>query len=132
MSNEMTTAPAQTPAPAPETTRGAPLWRPMTDVIETREGVVLMLEMPGVAPEDVEVTLEKRVLTVRGRGRAAQPESLRPVHLEYEPGDYERAFTLGEDFDAARIEATMRNGVLTLTLPRLLEAQPRTIQVKAA
>ena len=93
---------------------------------------MLVLEMPGVAPEDVEVTLEKRVLTVRGRGRNPQPENLRPAHLEYEPGDYERAFALSEDFDAERIEAVMRNGVLTLSLPRAAEAQPRTIRVKAA
>jgi len=131
MSTELTAPPAQTPA-APETTRGVPVWRPLTDVVETRDGPMLVLEMPGVAPEDVEVTLEKRVLTVRGRGRNPQPENLRPAHLEYEPGDYERAFALSEDFDAERIEAVMRNGVLTLSLPRAAEAQPRTIRVKAA
>ena len=132
MSSELKVAPAQGPVAAPETTRNVPLWRPLTDVVETREGLMLMIEMPGVAPENVEISLEKRVLTIRGRAQGQQPERLRAVHLEYEPGDYERAFALAADFDAERIEAAMRNGVLTLTLPRVAEAQPRTIRVKAA
>ena len=54
------------------------------------------------------------------------------VHLEFEPGDYDRSFVLSEDFDAARIEAVLKDGVLTLRLPRAAEAQPSKIQVKAA
>jgi len=136
MSTEMTNTPPTPPATAAavtaESARNLPVWRPLADVMETREGLVVMLEMPGVAAEDVEVTLERRVLTVRGRTRITRPEGLRTVHLEYEPGDYERAFLLPEDFDAKRVEATMRHGVLTLTLPRPEEAQPRSIRVKAA
>ena len=132
MSTDITQAAEKTPTDSPETTGGGRIYRPLTDIVETDQGVSMMLEMPGVAPEDVEVTLEKRVLTVRGRGRNPQPENLRPAHLEYEPGDYERAFALSEDFDAERIEAVMRNGVLTLSLPRAAEAQPRTIRVKVA
>jgi HSP20 family molecular chaperone IbpA len=132
MTNTPATTPATTSTVAPESARNVPLWRPIADVMETRDGLVVMLEMPGVAAEDVEVTLERRVLTVRGRTRITRPEALRAVHLEYEPGDYERAFLLPEDFDATRVEATMRHGVLTLTLPRAEEAQPRNIRVKAA
>lgn len=132
MSTDLTAATGQTPAAAPETTRTAPVWRPLADIVETREGIVLMLEMPGVAPADVEVTLERRVLTIRGRGRQPEPDALRAVHREFEPGDYERAFTLAEDFDEAAIRANMKDGVLTLTLPRVAEARPRTIRVNAA
>ncbi len=133
MSTEVTKAPEQTPAEAGvEATRNRPLWRPLTDVVETPDGVTLMVELPGVAAEQVDVALEKRVLTIRARSGVTGPDKLRLVHAEYEPGDYERAFTLSEDFDAERIEAEMKNGVLTLRLPRSEAAQPRTIKVKAA
>lgn len=128
----MTMELASTPAAAPEAARNTPVWRPLADIQQTREGIVLMLEMPGVAPEDVDITLERRVLTIRGQGRQPEPEALRAMHREYEPGAYERAFTLSEDFDESRIEATMKDGVLTLRLPRAAEARPRTIRVSAA
>lgn len=133
MTTEVTRAPEQTPAEAEaEPARPRRLWRPLTDILETKEGVTLMIELPGVAAEDVDVALEKRVLTIRARSRAAAPDTLRLAHAEYEAGDYERAFTLSEDFDGEKVEAEMRNGVLTLRLPRAVAAQPRTIRVKAA
>ncbi|MBB5691920.1 MULTISPECIES: Hsp20/alpha crystallin family protein [Acetobacterales] len=131
--NAETEAGAVSPAAAgAEPTRNVRIWRPLTDVVETAEGIVLMMEMPGVVADDVDITLERRVLTVRGRGSSPQPDRLRLVHLEFEPGDYERSFVLSEDFDAARIEAVLKDGVLTLRLPRAAEAQPSKIQVKAA
>lgn len=76
MSSDMTrsadTMRDKTPAETPETTTGGRIYRPLTDVVETDDGVTLMLEMPGVAAEDVDVTLEKRVLTVRGKAGAAR------------------------------------------------------------
>jgi HSP20 family molecular chaperone IbpA len=131
--NAETESGAVSPAEAAaEPTRNVPVWRPLADVVETAEGIVLMMEMPGVAAEDVDITLERRVLTVRGRGSSPQPDGFRLVHMEFEPGDFERSFVLSEDFDAGRIEAELKHGVLTLRLPRAAEAQPRKIQVKAA
>lgn len=92
----------------------------------------MMIEMPGVGPDDAEITLENRVLTIRGKVRPTQPESLQLVYAEYGEGDFERSFTLSEDFDPDRIEAELRNGVLTLTLPKAPEAQPRKIAVKGS
>ncbi|MFN3641764.1 MAG: Hsp20/alpha crystallin family protein [Gemmobacter sp.] len=133
MSTEVTKAPEQTPAEASaETTRNRPLWRPLTDIVETKDGVLLMIELPGVAADHVDVALEKRVLTIRARSGVTVPDRLRLVHAEYEAGDYERAFTLSDDFDADRIEAEMKNGVLTLRLPRSTATQPRSIKVRAA
>lgn len=91
-----------------------------------------MLEMPGVAAEDVDITLEKRVLTIRGKVRPTSPEKLQLAYAEHGEGDFERTFTLSEDFDPDKIEARVHNGVLTLTLPRAPEAQPKKITVKAA
>ena len=115
-----------------ESARGATLYRPIADIVETQTGVVVQIEMPGVPSEDVEISVERRVLTVRGRARLTAPEGYRLAYAEYGEGDYERSFTLSQDIDEARIAAEMRNGVLTLTLPRAETAKPRKIDVKAA
>ena len=132
MTKDIATSTERTAAGAPEGTRTSRVWRPLTDIVETRDGIRLMVEMPGVGPDDVEVTLERGVLSIRGRSQSNQPETLQLTHAEYEPGDYERAFSLSDAFDPDRIEAQMHGGVLTLDVPRLAEAQPRTIKVRAA
>lgn len=132
MSNAMTQTGDKTPVAAPETTSGARLYLPLTDIVETEDGVTLMLDMPGVAPDEVDVTLEQRVLTIRGRVYPAQPEKLQLAFAEYGEGDYERTFTLSDDFDSDKIEASLVNGVLTVTLPRAAEAKPKRIAVKAS
>lgn len=132
MSNEVTRSADKTPAETPETTTGGRIYQPLTDIVETDDGVTLMLEMPGVAADDVDVTLEKRVLTIRGNIQATQPEKLELAYAEYGEGDFERAFTMSEDFDPEKIGAQVSNGVLTVTLPRAAEAQPKKIRVMAS
>jgi HSP20 family protein len=141
MSNEMTGTAGMTgtmdQAPqrqegGAETARGAAVYRPIADIVERDDGVVVQIEMPGVSSDDVEISVERRVLTVRGRGRVTAPEGFRCVYAEYGEGDYERAFTLSQDIDEGRIAAEMRHGVLTLILPRAEAAKPRKIEVKAA
>jgi HSP20 family protein len=130
MSTEMSQTAPQAER-APKSTRGVAVYRPPVDIFDTGEGVKLMLEMPGVGRDDVEIDLERRVLTIRGRGRVTSPEGFRRVYAEYGEGDYERVFTLSEDIDEAAIRAEMSNGVLTLTLPRAEAAKPKRIEVKA-
>jgi len=132
MSNEVAKTAEKAPAESPETTTGGRVYRPLTDIVETGEGVTLMLEMPGVAPDDVDVTLERRVLTIRGKVRPTSPEKLRLAYAEYGEGDYERSFTLSDDFDPEKIGAEVSHGVLTVTLPRAAEAKPKKIAVKAS
>jgi HSP20 family protein len=135
MTNEMTRSMEQAAARAEqgaESARGAPVYRPLVDIIESGESVVVRMEMPGVGPDDVEISLERRVLTVRGRGRMTRPEGYRLVHAEYGEGDYERAFTLSQDIDEAKIAAEMKDGVLTLVLPRAEAATPKRIKVRSA
>ncbi|GIX19124.1 Hsp20/alpha crystallin family protein [Erythrobacter cryptus] len=109
-----------------------PVWRPLADILETRDGFTVMLELPGVAAEDVEVSLENRQLSIRARAQGLESDELQLVHREYLPGDYERAFLLSDDLDGERIEAELKNGVLTVRVPRLAEARPRSIKVKTA
>jgi len=132
MKNELTQTTGKTPAEHPETIQGKQIYRPLADIIETKDGVSLILEMPGVAPENVDITLEKRELTIRGKTHSIQPGKLDLAYAEYSQGDYERAFTLSEDFASEKIEAEMRNGVLRLTLPKAEASQPKKITVKAA
>ncbi|MCX7677144.1 MAG: Hsp20/alpha crystallin family protein [Alteraurantiacibacter sp.] len=133
MTTELTTAPEQAAAQTlAEPASDRRVWRPLADILETRDGFTLMLELPGVAPEDVDVSLEKRQLTIRARSHTLQAEELELVHSEYAPGDYERSFLLSDDLDGERIEAEMKHGVLTLRVPRSAAAQPRTIKVKSA
>ncbi|MEO1600879.1 MAG: Hsp20/alpha crystallin family protein [Pseudomonadota bacterium] len=122
----------KTATQAPETMTGGRIYQPLTDIVETDEGVTLMLEMPGVTAEDVDVTLEKRVLTIRGKIHGTEPEKLQLAYAEYGEGDYERSFSLSDDFDPEKIGATVAHGVLTVTLPRAPEAQPKKITVTAS
>ncbi|MFC3101695.1 Hsp20/alpha crystallin family protein [Altererythrobacter lauratis] len=133
MTNHVTPASEQTSAQTlAEPARDRPVWRPLADILETADGFTLMLELPGVAAEDVEVSLDKRQLTIRARSQVVESDQLEPVHSEYVPGDYERAFLLSDDLDGEHIEAELKNGVLTVHVPRLAEARPRSITVKAA
>jgi HSP20 family protein len=130
MSTDITPATEKTTTDAPETAGGGRIYRPLTDICETDQGVSMMIEMPWVAAGAVEITLENRGLTIRGKVEPMRPENLELAYAEYGEGDFEKAFTLSEDFDPDRIEAEMRGGVLTLTLPRAPEAQPKRIAVK--
>ena len=132
MSTDITQAAEKTPTDSPETTGGGRIYRPLTDIVETDQGVSMMLEMPGVAADAVEITLENRVLTIRGKDEPMRPEDLELAYAEYAAGDFERDFTLSESFDRDRIDAEMRGGLVTLTLPRAPEAQPKRIAVKGA
>lgn len=133
MANDVSRMMDQSPArqaQGAESARGATVYRPLADIVETKEGVVVQIEMPGVGPDDVEISLERRVLTVRGRGRITRPDGYRLVHAEYGEGDYERAFMLSQDIDEAKIAAEVKDGVLTLVLPRAEAAKPRKIDVR--
>ena len=104
---------------------------PAVDVFEDASGITLLADMPGVTKDSVEVTLEQRVLSIRGRGEASLPGDLAPLYLEYQPGDYERAFTLSDAVDPAGIEAKVRSGVLHLRLPKTGPAKRQRIEVRA-
>src|SRR5438445_9385505 len=105
---------------------------PPADIYETRDSIVVLAEMPGVAPDGVDITLERRVLTIRGRSAANSHPGYQRVYDEYADGDYERVFTLSENIDRDRIEATPKDGVLHLVLPKAEAAKARKIELKAS
>ena len=102
---------------------------PSTDVYETEEGLTLVMEMPGVARDGLDVSLEDGVLRVEGRLDPSKYQELAPVYTEYNVGHYARSFALSDKVDQDNIGATLEDGVLTLTLPKAPAARPRRIAV---
>jgi HSP20 family protein len=128
MAEQSTTSVARTPT---EHVSDGPTFIPPADIFETKDNIVMLLDMPGVDPESLNVTLEKRDLTVAARSTAVSPQGYTPVHVEFREGNYERAFNLPDQVDGERIDAVFRDGVLRLTLPKA-QTPARKIAVKAA
>lgn len=133
MSNELKrTGGEVTRAEGEEPRDPGPTFRPTTDIFEKGDVVTVVIDMPGVTPDSVDVSVENRSLTVRGMIDAPAPEGYRRIYAEYAPGTFERAFSLPDVIDAGAIDATHRDGVLTLTLKKSEAAKPKQIKVKAA
>ena len=115
-----------------ERTATRPTYIPPTDIYETSDNIVVLTEMPGVPPDNVDITLERRVLTIRGRASEQRHPGYQQVHTEYAVGDYERVFTLSEDIDRGRISATHKDGELHHVLPKAESAKARKIELKAS
>jgi HSP20 family protein len=115
-----------------ERTKSMKVFIPRVDICETKDAIVLLADMPGVDEKSVDITLEKNVLTLAGRVAPVAFDGYRAAYAEYEAGDYERAFTLSDEIDRDRIEASVRNGVLRLTLPKAEPVKLRKISVKSA
>jgi len=111
-------------------------WVPAFDVAERKDAYVLLAELPGVNPEDVEVAFEQNVLTVRGTKRpsfdTAKAGELRLYAAERLAGRFERSVRLPESVDADRIDAAFAHGLLTITVPKAQAAQARKITIRGA
>ena len=114
---------------AGERTHERPAFVPRVDIYETETGLVVVADLPGVSPDGLEVTLEKRVLSIYGRVEDDAPEGYSQAYREYAVGDFERQFTLSGDFDINGIEANLKYGVLHLAIPRAPEAAAKRIKV---
>jgi HSP20 family molecular chaperone IbpA len=108
-----------------------PTFIPPTDIFETKDNILMLLDMPGADPESLNVTLEKLELTVAARSTISEPQGYTPIHAEFRAGNYERSFNLPDEVDNERIEAVFKNGVLRLTLPKA-QTPARRIAVKTA
>ena len=119
MAQEVRTVEQRAPQTAETGQRSAPqpVFMPPADIYKTPDNIVVLAEMPGVALDGVAITLERRVLTIRGRSAGSDHAGYQGVYTEYSNGDYERAFTLSDNIDRDRVEATL-DGVLHLVLPQ--------------
>jgi len=114
-----------------EGTRNVPLYIPDVDIYESEEALTVVADLPGVGTEGVTIDVKDNQLTIRGSISPDVSDSERLLFQEYGTGDYFRQFTLGRSIDQSRIEAGMKDGVLTLTLPKADAIKPRKINVKA-
>jgi len=99
------------------------------DIYETEDALNVVLEMPGVEKDNVEIRVEDGILHIQGRLDLSKYKGLQPLYTEYNVGHYTRSFQLSSKVDQSKISAEMKDGVLTLKLPKAEEAKPRTIQV---
>lgn len=114
-----------------ERTRARRAYVPRVDIYETDEAIIVLGDMPGVDEKSVDITLEKNVLTINGYVEPVQPDNYSLAYAEYEAGDFQRSFTLSNEIDQDKIEATVKNGVLRLYLPKAGPAKTRKITIKA-
>ena len=101
----------------------------VADIFETDQALTVVLEMPGVSKDSVDVRVENDMLSVEGRVDFSNYVGLQPVYTEYNIGNYSRSFRLSNAIDQGKIGAELKDGVLSLTLPKAEKAKPRTIQV---
>jgi HSP20 family molecular chaperone IbpA len=113
-----------------ERIRDKACYLPQSDIFETEENYYLVLDMPGVEENSIDITLEKNTLTINGYTDVERPEGYSLARAEYNIGDYERSFRLTDQIDRDKIEASYENGVLRLSLPKAEEAKARKIEVK--
>ena len=113
-----------------------PAWpnanQPAVDVVEEENQFVMKAEMPGMKPEEVNVSVDGNVLTLKGEHKASEEQNLegyRRIQRRY--GRFERKFTLPQTVDGSKVDASLENGVLTITLPKSRDTTARRVQVKA-
>jgi HSP20 family molecular chaperone IbpA len=132
MTSECTTATCEAPVETDAlATNFADRWiRPVSDILENADEYRIVLEMPGVSSEQIDLQVENRQLSVRGRRSFNRSDEFELIHAEQRPASYWRNFVLSDDVDAGKIGAECTNGVVTIRLPKLLERKPRKITVR--
>ncbi len=129
---EMQEAPKQEVAESDaERTRARKAFVPRSDIFETEDGITVLADVPGVDSKSVDITLEKDVLTINGYVEPIEHEGYSLAFAEYEDGDFVRRFSLSNKIDQEKIEASVKDGVLRLYLPKIGPAKARKISVKS-
>lgn len=103
--------------------------RPAMDIFEDDTGITVQADMPGVSRDGLEIHIERDVLSIEGKIDIAMPEGMQPLYADVQSSRYRRSFTLSRELDGERIEAGLRDGVLTLRIPKREERKPRKIEV---
>jgi HSP20 family protein len=119
------------PADQTERTHSRRAFIPKSDIYETENEIIVLADVPGARDTDVDVTLEKDVLTINAFVNPVRSRGYELAYAEYEEGDYQRSFRLSDEIDRDHIDAAVSNGVLRLCLPKAPAARARKIAVKA-
>jgi len=113
----------------PEATRGV-YFTPRVDILESGDELLLYADLPGVKPEDADVQFENGELTIHGKCQPRQDDT-NFLFYEYGVGDFHRTFSIAEGIDASKITAELKNGVLTVHLPKAESVKPKKIAIKS-
>lgn len=113
-----------------ERTRDRRCFIPRTDIYEVAEEIIIVLDMPGINENAIEITAEKNILSVKGYSQLNERKDYSLVFSEYEQGDFERSFQISDAIDKDTINATYNNGVLKIILAKVDKAKTRKIPVK--
>jgi len=125
-----TQQPQQVQSNSSGNSRTAPALLPPVDIFEDAGGITLCADLPGVGREDLTIGVDGRSLTIEAPLRLGEANSLTPVYAEVRANHFRRSFELSSDLDTAKIDAGLRDGVLTLRIPKLEQAKPRRIDVR--
>ena len=129
--NKQVTRSTQTPNPTAaehDQQRAVP---PAVDVFEDAAGITLLADMPGVPKEQLELKVEGEALLIEGSVQPRTPDGMEAIYAELRAPRYRRSFILSRELDTTRIDANLKDGVLTLRIPKQAHAQPRRIAVTA-
>ena len=117
----------------PDETVAAADWMPVVDIVETNDSFLIQVELPGVEKSAVKLSIEKGVLLISGqRPQGTLSEGMRYHRNERQYGRFERAFRVPDSIDEQKLEADLKNGVLTVRLPKVEKAKPKSIQISVA
>lgn len=104
--------------------------RPPTDIFEDAEGITLQLDMPGVSRERLNVQADRQALVVEGNAEISMPEGMEALYAEVHSTLYRRSFTLSSELETDKIDANLKDGVLTVRIPKRAELRPRKIDIR--
>ena len=112
-----------------ETTVPVRYFVPTTDIFETEDALTVVMEVPGVNKEAVDISVENDVLKIEAKIDSSKYDGMEPLYTEYNVGHFARSFTLSNKIDRQQIGAKLEDGILTLTLKKAKEATPRKISI---
>ncbi|SDN60920.1 Molecular chaperone IbpA, HSP20 family [Desulfonauticus submarinus] len=107
------------------------VFSPYTDIVEKEEGFYILMDIPGVDKQNLDLDLKENELEIKAKVTWDKPEKAKDIHVEFVPGEFRRQFTISEIVDKDKIKAHLKNGVLSLFLPKAEKAKPRKISITA-
>jgi len=126
------TAKSTTAARGPAAEPARNVLQPEADIFEDAEGITVTLDLPGVGSSGLDIHVDRQSLTINGESGIEVPPSVEPIHAEVRSRHYRRSFALSTELEADRIEAELKDGVLTLHIPKRAEVKPRRVEVRTS
>ena len=106
--------------------------RPAVDIFETEDGITVQADMPGVSKDRLNLRVEGTNLLIEGRIGISPQEQMQPLYADVRSAVYRRNFLLSNEFEAGKIDANLKDGVLTVRIPKRAELRPRRIEVRTS